>query len=250
MKSICIIFLLAAVTCFGNGVATYQQRITSAISLALNRYQQDHPESPIPELIELGGKYLDIERLNIELKSPLTNHFWLLKANSFPAPDPTKGQVVAVMTSITYDDRFGTNAVRRIVCRSSDGIFRAETASEASLRSGAQKMGFELPVFGTIQERIPDSEDKNVTNTPTLTGQASELSPTIATPKGTQPEVLLNKTPDHVSLKNEQLNASNTVPVMVGTATPVSGTSWLGVAVVLGMGFFVAAFLLIRAKQK
>lgn len=249
-------FLLVVLSTEGAGYDTYRQRITAAVGTALNDYQKDHPSSPLPDLGQLDGTYLDVPRIEHNLKSSLTNVFWILRTNSFRVPPPQQGQVVAVMSTLSIDPRYGTNAVRNVVFRDPDGNFRSRTFSESSLQAEAVKVGLQLLNLGTIEESIPEWGMQGLTNKPTSEivpdGQGTKGIEGVVTskPDNSQPSLSIQKTPIDAGNENHQPVASNSVPLAIATGTSGSGVSWIGIVLVLGMGLLFSIFLLTRAKQK
>lgn len=209
------------------------------LSYAARDFQFSHGQSPTnwAQLAE----FRDIEEIN-RATFPIKQHYVFIVFNKIPLPDSEKGDVFLIRTYPSTNTPSG-EAGRYIVSR--NGVdFIPTWLSENKVQQMLADAGItELPK--------PDLPSVSKEPSPAIVPNPAQTTTSPSAPRDDkQPQATHQNVANSSAPKNDESNASNTVPVLVGTATPASGTSWLGMAVVLGMGFFVAVFLLVRAKQK
>ena len=237
-------FILGAQFCEANTTATTESIAVQVVGRAIRDYKKLHEGisptnwSQLSEVVDLGK--LNSQTLGKSPAYPLEQNY-VFVTQKIPVPSYPNGDVVLIRTTpVQYEERkLGRYLISMI-------------AGEPSYRwmdeTEVQQM---LADAGVTELPKPDLPSVSKEPSPATVPIPAQTKASQSAPRDDkQPQVIGQDVSNSSAPKKNQTSGSNTIPTVVGTAVPPSGTSWLGTVVVLGMGFFVAAFLLIRAKQK
>lgn len=188
---------------------------------------------------------MDIDKLNSQTLAnssayPIEEHYVFI-TQKIPVPSYPNGDVILIRTSpVQSEEQKAGRYMISMVGNAPSYRWIEETEVQQMLADAGVK---ELPK----PEPVVAPADQSTKNDP---APAIRTTTEKTPPDGEKPRVTRQDARNYPEPKHNRPNTTNTVPSKAETATPGNATSWLGLIVVLGIGFVFSIFLLFRAKQK